>query len=164
MQTYASTYKSIVCGVAETVTSTRFPAFAEYLNNTYNPIESLKPLLRAGPKTVSLQGAVAAFPLRQCLTYNRRELTFVLQFWLPLLHFADILDISESFCMRNILCLKFNHFNTSYQGRNQGGATGANAPARLSGAPEDLLLAYVESQQYIILGYIRGFLQPNALL
>ena len=66
--------------------------------------------------------------------------------------------------MRNILCLKFNHFNTSYQGRNQGGATGANAPARVSGAPEDLLLAYVESQQYIILGYIRGFLQPNALL
>ena len=97
MQTYASTYKSIVCGVAETITSTRFPAFAEYLNNTYNPIESLKPLLRAGPKTISLQGAVAAFPLRQCLTYNRRELTFVLQFWLPLLHFADILDILSRF-------------------------------------------------------------------
>ena len=31
------------------------------------------------------------------------------------------------------------------QGRSQGGATGSNATARLSGAPEDLLLAYVES-------------------
>ena len=31
------------------------------------------------------------------------------------------------------------------QGRRQGGATGANAPARLSGVPMDLLLAYVES-------------------
>ena len=150
MQTHASTYKSIVCGVAETVTSTRFPAFTEYLNNTYNSMESLKPLVRAGPKIVSLQGTVAVLPLRQCLTYNRRELTFVLQFWLPLLHFANTLDIFESFCMRNILCLKFNHFNTSYQGRNQGNgcpalATGANAPGRLIGAPEDLLLAHVES-------------------
>ena len=31
------------------------------------------------------------------------------------------------------------------QGRSQDGATGANEFVRLSGAPEDLLLAYVES-------------------
>ena len=31
------------------------------------------------------------------------------------------------------------------QGRSQGGTMGANAPERFSGAPEELLLAYVES-------------------
>ena len=42
---------------------------------------------------------------RQCVTYNRRKLTVASLFWLPMLHIADILNISESFCMRNIFVL-----------------------------------------------------------
>ena len=48
---------------------------------------------------------------------------------------------------------------TPYQGRSQHGATGANAPARLSGAPRDLFPTYAESPYRVFLVCIRGLLQ-----
>ena len=50
-----------------------------------------------------------------------------------------------------------------YQGRSQRGSTGANEPARLSGAPK-ILLAYAGSTQQIFLGCVLGLLQPTELL
>ena len=62
----------------------------------------------------------------------------------------------------NQLMTKLYHCEWA-QGRSQWGAAGANAPAKLSRAPENFLPVNAESPQRIFLVYVRGLLQPAAL-